>query len=60
MDKLKAPMLPLIACNTTAGTASELTRFAIITDAERKIKLAIIDWRLTPTVAVNDPVLMLG
>ena len=30
VDKLKAPMMPLIAVNTTAGTASELTRFAIM------------------------------
>ena len=36
--------MPLIAVNTTAGTASEMTRFAIITDHARKVKMAIIDW----------------
>lgn len=28
-----------MAVNTTAGTASEMTRFAIITDTERKVKV---------------------
>ena len=37
-----------------------MTRFAIITDTARHVKMAIIDARCTPLVAVNDPVLMLG
>ena len=45
---------------TRAHLHSELTRFAIITDKARKVKIAVIDWRLTPTVAVNDPLCMLG
>lgn len=57
---MTAPMTPLVAVNTTAGTASEMTRFAIITDTARHVKMAIIDARCTPLVAVNDPLLMLG
>ncbi len=34
---------PLITVNTTAGTASEMTSFTIITDTERHIKMAIVD-----------------
>ena len=49
-----------MAINTTAGTASEITRFCIITDTARKVKMAIVDWRVTPKIAVNDPELMKG
>ncbi|ENW7731439.1 L-threonine dehydrogenase [Citrobacter freundii complex sp. CFNIH11] len=51
--------LPLFTINTTAGTASEMTRFCIITDEQRKIKMAIIDKNVTPLMSVNDPELML-
>jgi len=60
VDKSTKPMLPLVAVNTTAGTAAEMTRFCIITDEERHVKMAIVDWRLMPTMAVNDPKLMVG
>ena len=60
VNKLRVPMMPLIAFNTTAGTASEMTRFAIITDTKRHIKMAIIDARVTPMMAVNDPSLHMG
>lgn len=51
---------PLITVNTTAGTASEMTSFTIITDTKRHIKMAIVDPRITPDVAVNDPELMVS
>jgi alcohol dehydrogenase len=60
VDKSSKPMPPYIAVNTTAGTASEMTRFCIITDTSRKVKMAIVDWRVTPTIALDDPLLMLG
>mmetsp|Transcript_89944 Transcript_89944/g.279946 ORF Transcript_89944/g.279946 Transcript_89944/m.279946 type:complete len:428 (+) Transcript_89944:137-1420(+) len=60
VDKSEKPMLPLVAVNTTAGTAAEMTRFCIITDEVRHVKMALVDWRLTPTIAVNDPKLMVG
>ena len=60
VDRSKNSMPPFIAINTTAGTASEMTRFCIITDMSRKVKMAIVDWRATPTVAINDPLLMAG
>lgn len=55
VDKSKGEMVPRMAINTTAGTASEITRFCIITDTSRKVKMAIVDWRVTPKIAVNDP-----
>ncbi|MCC8082455.1 MAG: iron-containing alcohol dehydrogenase [Lachnospiraceae bacterium] len=60
VDKSGNPMCPLIAVNTTAGTASEITRFCIITDTSRHVKMAIVDWRVTPQIAINDPKLMVG
>ena len=60
VDKASRDVVPLMAINTTAGTASEITRFCIITDTSRKVKMAIVDWRVTPKIAVNDPVLMKG
>ena len=60
VDKSSKPMIPLMAINTTAGTASEITRFCIITDTSRKVKMAIVDWRVTPQIAINDPELMKG
>lgn len=60
IDKSKNPLMPLMAVNTTAGTASEITRFCIITDTTRKVKMAIVDWRITPQIAINDPELMKG
>ncbi len=60
VDKSSNAFPPYVAVNTTAGTASEITRFCIITDTSRKVKMAIVDWRCTAQVAINDPLLMLG
>lgn len=60
IDKSTKSVTPLIAINTTAGTASEITRFCIITDTARKVKMAIVDWRTTPTASINDPELMVA
>lgn len=60
VNKSTKPMPPFIAVNTTAGTASEMTRFCIITNTSNHVKMAIVDWRVTPNVAINDPLLMVG
>jgi alcohol dehydrogenase len=60
VDKSSVPLTPLISINTTAGTASEMTRFCIITNLDTHVKMAIVDWRVTPLVAIDDPILMLG
>ena len=60
VDRSAKPQLPLVAINTTAGTASEMTRFCIITDEERHVKMAIVDRNVTPLLSVNDPELMVA
>ena len=60
IDKATKPMPPFLAINTTAGTASEMTRFAVITNTDTHVKMAIATWRCTPSIAINDPLLMVG
>ncbi|WP_434591443.1 L-threonine dehydrogenase [Pseudomonas sp. R4-83] len=60
VDQSAKPQLPLVAINTTAGTASEMTRFCIITDESRHVKMAIVDRNVTPLLSVNDPQLMVA
>lgn len=60
VDRSAKPQLPLVAINTTAGTASEMTRFCIITDEARHVKMAIVDRNVTPILSVNDPALMVA
>lgn len=46
---------PIIAVPTTAGTASEITRFTVITDPAAKVKMLIAFAGIIPKVAVLDP-----
>ena len=56
---LRAPV-PLYAVPTTAGTGSEVTVAAVVTDPEAGRKLVIADTRLVPLMAALDPLLMTG
>jgi alcohol dehydrogenase len=60
VNQSKKPQMPLIAVNTTSGTASQMTRFCIITDESRHVKMAIVDWHTTAIVAVDDAELMVA
>jgi len=52
---------PLVAVPTTAGTGSEVTLWAVITDHDRRIKFNVGGTPLIgPHVALIDPELMLG
>ena len=46
---------PLVAIPTTAGTGSEVTLTAVITDSEKKHKSKMHDFTLIPSYAVLDP-----
>lgn len=60
LDRIPKRMLPMIAVNTTAGTGSDVTRWAVITDPTRQIKMAIGDENIMPDVAIDDPLLTVG
>ncbi len=52
--------LPLLAVPTTAGTGSEVTWVAVITDEEQHYKMTLLDTRIAPKVAVLDPELTIS
>ena len=54
------PMLPLIAVPTTAGTGSECQSAALIADAVTHQKMACLDPKATPRIALLDPALTLS
>jgi acetaldehyde dehydrogenase/alcohol dehydrogenase len=45
----------LVAISTTSGTGSEVTPFAVLIDKERGRKVTLVDYSLTPDVAIVDP-----
>ena len=45
---------PLIVIPTTAGTGSEVTKVAVITDTARDVKMMMLDRHLLPAVALVD------
>lgn len=49
------PVLPLIAVPTTAGTGSEVTPVAVVTDEVRKNKIGLASPYLIPAVTICDP-----
>jgi alcohol dehydrogenase class IV len=59
-DRVPGPILPLICVPTTAGTGSEVSAAAVLTDHENKIKVGVLSNFLRPRAAVVDPLLTLS
>lgn len=55
VDEIRLPGPPLICIPTTAGTAADVSQFAIITDSHEHIKKAIISKKVVPDLALIDP-----
>jgi alcohol dehydrogenase len=60
LNSVPGPLLPLIALPTTAGTGSEATPVAVITDPETDMKIGVASSHLIPRHAICDPLLTLG
>lgn len=58
--RIPGPVLPVIAIPTTAGTGSEVTPVAVLSDAERSLKVGISSPYLIPAAAICDPELTLS
>lgn len=50
----------MIAIATSAGSGSEVTPFAVITDETTGIKYSLVDYKLTPNMAIVDAELMMN
>jgi len=55
VDKVRFPMPPLICIPTTAGTAADVSQFAIINNTAEHVKIAIVSKSAVPDVALIDP-----
>ena len=60
IGKVPGPGVPVVAIPTTAGTGSEVTVFAVITDRQRKFKMTVGSPHIVPQVGLCDPELTLS
>ncbi len=51
---------PLVAVPTTAGTGSEVTTVAVISDTKGKVKRMLMGVQLVPRTSILDPLLLAG
>ena len=58
--EVTSPVAPLYAVPTTAGTGSEATRVAVISDADRQLKMSVRGDPLLPLACVLDPELLIN
>ena len=58
--RVPGPVVPVVALPTTAGTGSEVTPVAVLTDPDRISKVGISSPYLIPHAAVCDPELTVG
>jgi alcohol dehydrogenase len=59
-NQVPGPVLPIVAVPTTAGTGSEATPVAVVSDPDRELKVGVSDATLVPRVAIVDPDLTIG
>lgn len=59
-NRVGFPVLPIVAVPTTAGTGSEATPVAVVSDPDRELKVGVSDAALIPRVAIVDPDLTTG
>ncbi|MDK2801466.1 MAG: 1,3-propanediol dehydrogenase [Clostridiales bacterium] len=58
IETLTNDLPPIVCVNTTAGTASEVTRHCVITNTDLNVKFVVVSCKNTPKLSINDPTLM--
>ncbi|WZL71634.1 iron-containing alcohol dehydrogenase [Clostridiaceae bacterium 35-E11] len=58
IETLTNELPPIVCVNTTAGTASEVTRHCVVTNTELNVKFVVVSSKNTPSLSINDPELM--
>jgi alcohol dehydrogenase class IV len=58
--RVPGPVLPIVAIPTTAGSGSEVSGAAILSEPRENTKIAVVDNHLRPALAVIDPELQLS
>jgi alcohol dehydrogenase class IV len=56
-NNVPGPIAPLVAIPTTAGTGSEVSHAAVLTDLEQHLKVSTLSPHLRPLLAIVDPAL---
>ena len=59
-DKVPGRVLPILCVPTTAGTGSEVSHSAVLTDLENEMKVSMLSDFLRPAIALVDPQLTLS
>ncbi len=55
VDQILLPIPPLVCIPTTSGSSADVSQFAIISERDRRLKLAIISKALIPDASLIDP-----
>jgi 1,3-propanediol dehydrogenase len=58
LDKISRPLPPMVMVPSTAGTAADVSQFAVITDTRRQLKMTLISKSLIPDISITDPLLL--
>jgi alcohol dehydrogenase len=57
-NRIHRPLPPMVFIPSTAGSGSDISQFAIVTDVERRVKMSIISRTLVPNISIIDPLIL--
>lgn len=57
-NRIQCPLPPMVFIPSTAGSGSDISQFAIITDTQRHVKMSIISRTLVPNISIIDPMVL--